>query len=61
MFLVQYGGTALMHAAHRGHSPVVELLLGANAAVDLQDTVRTGHNADVSVFVRDGCLCADHS
>ena len=35
----QYGSTALMYAAEKGHAPVVEMLLAAGANKDLQTKV----------------------
>jgi ankyrin repeat protein len=36
----QEGYTALMYAAQCGHADVIQLLLGAGANVDAQNTVR---------------------
>ena len=39
VFLIQNGSTALHVAAHEGHLRVVEILLGANADVNIKENV----------------------
>ena len=40
MLIIQNGRTALTHAAQEGHEQVVDVLLKAEAKLDVQDKVR---------------------